>query len=226
MDPSSALVQVPLFAGLSAAELEHLSIGLRRRRYPKGRVIVRQGDPGTTLYIVEAGRVKVVLTSPKGQEAILNVIGPGDFFGDIALLDGQPRTADVIAVEESQLLLFGRDALVRAIEESPRLALGLLAALAGRLRRDVDLIEEASFLDVPARLARLLLRLAEASAARDGMVPRIPTPWTQTDLANMVGASRESVNRWLSFYEERRIIERRDGQLRVLKPDELQKRSE
>jgi CRP-like cAMP-binding protein len=226
MDPSLALAQVPIFAGLSAEELARLSSGVRRRRYPKGKVVVWQGDPGTTLYIVEVGRVKVVVTSPKGQEAILNVIGPGDFFGDIALLDGQPRTADVIAVEESELLLLERDILVRAIEESPRLALGLLAALAGRLRRDVDLLEEASFLDVAARLAKVLLRLANGATGREGVALSIPTRWTQAELASLVGATRESVNRWLRFYEERRIIGRRDGQIIVLKPHELQKRIE
>jgi CRP-like cAMP-binding protein len=226
MVPSLALAQVPLFAGLSAVELERLSIGLRRRHYPKGTVVVWRGEPGTTLYIIDVGRAKVVITSPKGQEAILNVLGPGDFFGDIALLDRHPRTADVIAVEDSHLLLLERDILVRAIEESPRLALGLLAALAGRLRYDVDLLEEASFLDVPARLAKVLLRLAEGSAGRDGMALSIPTRWTQTELAGLAGASRESVNRWLRFYEERRIIGYQHGQILVLRPDELRKRSE
>ena len=108
----------------------------------------------------------------------------------------------------------------------PRLALGLLAALAGRLRRDVDLIEEASFLDVPSRLAKVLLRLAEGAAGGDGMTRSIPTRWTQTELAALVGASRESVNRWIRFYEECRIIGNQDGHIVVLRPHELQKRVE
>lgn len=222
-DLASALARVPLFAGLQRAELERLSVGLRRKCYRKGRVIVWQGDPGTTLFLIESGRAKVVVTSTRGQEAILNVLGPGDFFGDIAILDGGPRTADVIAVEDSRLLLLERNVLVSAIEENPGLGLKLLAALAGRLRRDVELLEEASFMSVAARLARVLLRLADVPDEVDTGVYSIPTRWTQAELAALVSASRETVNRCLGELENRGIIRREGGQIVIMKPDELSK---
>src|SRR5215210_7566178 len=149
MDARSALAKVPLFAELRCEEFERLSADLRRRRYPKGAVIFWRGDPGSTLYIVESGWVKIVVTGQEGQEAVLAVLGPGKFFGDLALLDGRPRSADAVAAEECELWLLGRDALVRAIEAHPRLALALLAALAARLRYDVELLQDAAFLDVP-----------------------------------------------------------------------------
>lgn len=223
MDELSALAGVPLFADLEQAEIERLGAGLRRRQYTKGQAIVLRGDPGSTLYIVRSGLVKVVVTSPRGQQAILNVIGPGDFFGDIALFDGQPRTADVIALEQSELLLLERHALVAVIEESPRLALGLLAALANRLRRDVDLLEEAIFLDVSGRLARVLLRLADASSPASGQDVRIPLRLTQPELAGLAITTRESVNRLLGIYETNGIIRREDTEIVVTRRDQMEK---
>ena len=225
-DLITALARVPLFAGLEREELEGLSVSLRRRRYPKGTVILWRGDPGTTLYLIEFGYVKTTVTSPEGQEAILAVLGPGEFFGDLALLDGRPRSANIVVVEESQLLLLERDAFVKAIEGSPKLALGMLAALAGRLRYDVELLQEASFLDIPARLARVLLRLSDALDQPDGMTVRIPPQLTQTELAGMVGATRESTNKWLRFYEQQGVIRRDGAQITILRPEELRRRIE
>jgi CRP-like cAMP-binding protein len=220
------LAQVPLFAGLGPEELERLSADLRRRRYPKGAVIFWRGDPGATLYIVESGWIKIVVTGPEGQEAALGVLGPGKFFGDLALLDGRPRTADAVAVEDCRLWLLERDALVRAIEASPRLALALLAALASRVRYDVELLQDAAFLDVPGRLARLLLRLATASAQSTGATLTIAPHLTQADLAALIGATRESVNKWLQFYEQQGTIRRQGVRITVLRPEELRKRIE
>jgi CRP-like cAMP-binding protein len=223
MDPYSALAQVPLFAELQPVEIERLGANLRRRRYAKGEAVVLRGDPGTTLYVIESGRANVVITSPKGQEAILNVLGPGDFFGDIALLDGRPRTADVIAAETSRMLLLERSAFIRAIEESPRLALGLLAALAGRLRYDVDLLEEALLHDVPARLAKVLLRLSNPPSRSHDQAGPIPIRLTQTELAGLAGASRESVNRCLRLFEDSGIVHRNGRQIIVDRADELER---
>jgi CRP/FNR family cyclic AMP-dependent transcriptional regulator len=224
MDPYLALGQIPLFAELQREELERLSADVRRRRYAKGAVVVWRGDPGTTLYLIESGLVKIVLTSSEGQEAVLALLGPGEFFGDLTLLDGKPRSADAVAVEESGLLLLERDAFVRAIEEVPRLALGLLAALAGRLRYDVDLLQDAAFLDVSGRLARVLLRLATVPNQSEGATMTIPAHLTQAELAGLVGATRESVNKWLKFYEAQGVIRRRGARITVLRPEELRKR--
>src|ERR671937_3037557 len=105
MDSRAALAQVDLFWALTPEELESLHTRARRRRSPKGTVIFVEGDPGTSLYVIETGHVKIVLTSPEGKELVLAVRGPGEFFGDMALLDGQPRSADAIAAEDCHLLI-------------------------------------------------------------------------------------------------------------------------
>ncbi len=222
-DMFAALAKVPLFARLQPEEISRLAARMRRRTYRKNTAVVWQGDPGSTMFLIESGQVKVVMSSPRGQEAILKLLGEGDFFGDIALFDGQPRTADVVTIEESQLLLLEREALVSVIKDSPCLALGLLEALAGRLRYDVELMHVASFLDGPGRLAQVLLRLAGALRQSDGAPVTIPIRLTQTELAGLVGASRESVNRWLGEFEDRGYI-RRDGfRIAILKPNDLRK---
>jgi CRP/FNR family cyclic AMP-dependent transcriptional regulator len=224
MDPYAALAQIPLFAELPSGDLTRLGAGLRRRPYAKGAAIFRQGDAGTTLFLIESGWVKIVVTSPEGQEAVFSLLGPGDFFGDLALLDGKPRSADAVAAEESHLLLLERDAFVGAIEESPRLALGLLAALAGRLRYAVEMREDTSFLDVPGRLARILLRLATVPDQPAGATMAIPIRLTQAELAALVGATRESINKWLKVYEAQGVIRRGGARLTILRPEELRKR--
>jgi CRP-like cAMP-binding protein len=223
-DFSAALRKVPLFANLQQDEIQRLAARLRRRTFAKNSTIVWQGDAGTTLYLVEAGLMKVVIASSRGQEAVLKLLGPGDFFGDIALFDGQPRTADVVTLEASTLLLLERDALVEIIEDSPRLALGLLAALAGRLRYDVELMQGTSFLDGPGRLTKVLLQLSGVLDGSSAAPVTIPLRLTQTDLAGLVGASRESVNKWLRCFEDQGLIRRRGASITILRPDELRKR--
>ena len=154
------LRQVPLFAELSPQELGGLAAALRRRRYPRGAVIFLAGDPNAQLYLVEAGRVRIGLTSPEGKEVVLTVLGPGDFFGDLSLLDGEPTSADAVAQEDCRLLLLPRAAFLNFVEGQPRAATALLAVLSRRLRRNARLIQDAAFLDVPARLASALLQLA------------------------------------------------------------------
>ena len=105
MPEAAVLMQVPLFAAFAAKELEPLAASLRRRRYARGEAIFLQGDPGTSLCLIETGRVKLGFTSPEGREVLLDLLGPGDVFGELALLDGEPRSADAVAVEPTQLLL-------------------------------------------------------------------------------------------------------------------------
>jgi CRP-like cAMP-binding protein len=217
----SVLGQVPLFAELSADELAGLEACLRRRRCSKGEVIFLQGDPGTSLYIIESGRVKIVLTSPDGKEVILNILGPSDFFGDLALLDGEPRSADAVALEAGQLLLLQRDDFLGFVETNPGVATKLLAVLSRRLRRNAQLLQDAAFLDVPGRLARVILELAESEGQPGRPGVAISARLTQTELAGMIGASRESVNKWLGSYERRGLIRCERGLIIVLKPQAL-----
>jgi CRP-like cAMP-binding protein len=212
---STVLSKVPFFAGVPADELEKLASSLQRRTVRAGKAVFRQDDPGSSLYVIESGVVKVQRTSPEGKEVILTILGPGDFFGELALLDGEPRSADAVAKEDTALLVLERDDFLAFLDRAPAVATKLLAALSRRLRRTDQLVQDAAFLDVPARLARALLQLSESPEAATGL--------TQSELAAMVGASRESVNRWLQFYRRRGLIESASGSIRVLQPEELRR---
>ncbi len=218
------LAQMPLFAGLAADELDELATLFRPRRYGKGEVVFREGDPGTAFYVVEAGEVKLTLVSLDGKEVMLALLGPGGFFGELSLLDGEPRSADATARVDSLLLILDREDFLRLVEGRPQLARGLLAALSRRLRRTTEMVHDAGFLDVPGRLARALLQVSEAPArpGPDGIV-RSPQ-LTQVELAEMAGATRESINKWLGIYERLGLVERRKGLVTVLKPEELRRR--
>jgi CRP-like cAMP-binding protein len=214
---------VQLFAGLSIDELDELTSRLRPRRYARGETLFLEGDPGTSLCIIDKGRVKLGLTSAEGREIILDLLGPGDVFGELALLDGEPRSANAIAVEASDVLLLARDEFLHFLRQHPQASLVLLSTLSHWLRRLTTQMQDTAFLDVPARLARTILRLAEAEEAVHGkaVTPRL----TQTDLAGMVGTTRETLNKWLGFYEDQGLIRRDKHQIVVLRPDKLRGRT-
>ena len=221
----ATLSQVTLFDALTEDERQGLAACLRRRQYAKGQIIFVQGDPGTSLYLIETGRVKIVLTSDEGKERVIAILGPHDFFGELALLDGQPRSADAIAQEACQLRLLQRDDFLRYLETRPQVATKMLAVLSRRLRHTNQVIQEAAFLDVPARLARLLLELAsdQGQPVAGGAV--IAARLTQSELAGMIGATRESVNKWLGYYERHGLIRTHRGQITVLRPQGLRDHS-
>jgi CRP-like cAMP-binding protein len=224
MPAPAILERVPLFEGLAGAPLDALAGHLRRRRYAKGEVVFLRGDPGTNLCIVEEGGVKIVLTSAEGKEVVLAHLGAGDFFGELALLDGKPRSADAVALEPTTLLLLARDDFLRFVQERPAVAPALLAVLAQRLREDVLLVQDAAFLDVPARLARAVFRLIEARQGAAGLAPGAAIRVTQGELASLAGATRESVNKWIGFYERQGVLRHAGGRLTVLDPQKLQAR--
>lgn len=215
---ASVLARVPLFVGLPYAELAILASRLRQHRCGRGEVIFRQDDPGTSLYVIESGVVKVLRLSTEGREVILALLGPGDFFGELALLDGKPRSADAVAREPTDLLILDRKDFLEFLERFPPAALHLLEALSQRLRRTDQLVQDAAFLDVPGRLARMLLQLSESRPQGISL--------TQAELAAMVGATRESINKWLRFYQQRGYVGYEAGRLIVLRPEELQRHIE
>jgi CRP-like cAMP-binding protein len=220
----SVLAAVDLFAELSAEERAELAACLRRRRYRRGQVIFVRGDAGDSFYIVESGRVKIALTSPDGQELVLNLLGPADCFGELALLDGEPRSADAVAQEPTQLLLLRRDDFLHLLRRRPEAAIRLLALVTRWLRRLTQFAQDEAFLDVPARLARLLLELAEAHGRPAEAGIAIELRLTQADLAGMIGVTRRSVNKWLGFYARQGVIRHERGSLTVLRPDALRAR--
>lgn len=216
----SVLARVSLFADLEQDDLRKLAEQLRPRRYRRGETVFVTGDPGTSLCMVNAGRIKLALTSNEGREVILDMLGPGEVFGELALLDGEPRSADAIAVEPTELLLLQRDEFIRFLRAQPEAAITLLGVLSRRIRRDTQLVQDAAFLDVPARLARTILRLAEHDP--DGVLrtPRL----TQSDIAAAAGTTRETLNKWFGFFASQGLIEWVDSRVVVLDAERLSRR--
>jgi CRP-like cAMP-binding protein len=223
---TAILAQVGLFADLSQDELVGLAALMRPRPYAKDAVIYLRGDPGTAFYVVASGRVKIALTSPDGKELILRRLGPGGFHGELALLDDEPRSADAIATEASLLFVLQRDAFRQFLSNHADAATKLLGTVSQYLRRNADLIQDATFLDVPARLARVLLELASQPGSSDlppaGAV--IPDRMKQGELASLVGATRESINKWLGSFEKQGLISYEKGQITLVRPAGLKQR--
>lgn len=219
-----SLARVGLFEGLSQTELERLAALTKRRRSRKGLPIFREGDPGAALYIIESGEVKISVTSEDGKEFVLALLGPGDFFGDLALVDGEPHSADAVAREECSLLLLRREDFQRYLASRPEIAMHLLGVLSRRLRRNTTMLQEAAFLDVSARVASALLQLADLHGQPDGDGITIASQFSQTELAAMVGSSRESVNKWLRYYERIGLVRSAGRTLTILEPDQLRRR--
>src|SRR4030088_633185 len=188
------LAQVGLFAGLTPAELVGLAALMRPRPYAKDEVIYLRGDPGTAFYVIASGKVKIALTSPDGKELILRRIAPGGFHGELALLDDEPRSADAIATEPTVLLVLQRDAFRQFLADHPGVAAKLLGTVSQYLRRNADLIQDATFLDVPARLARILLELAGEPGATEQPAPGtgVPDRMKKGEPAPLVGGTPRS----------------------------------
>src|SRR5216684_7488172 len=162
------LSQVPLFAELATDRIHELAQIVRRRTYHRGETIFHKGDPGNGLYILTGGQVKIVLPSETGEEAVLAMLEPGEFFGELALFDGQPRSATVVAVQNTEVLVLHRDDFMSFVGRNPEVVSALFAALSRRLRDADEMIEDAIFLDVPGRLAKRLLDLAEKHGRPEG----------------------------------------------------------
>ena len=188
----------PLFSQCGDEALDELERRLRQRHFRRGEVIFHQGDPGDALHIVASGSVKIVLPSPEGDEAIIATLRPGDFFGELALLDGAPHSATVAAVENTETLTLPREVFLEMLGEHPSLRDALLKGLAAELRRLTGHVEELHFLDLAGRLAMRLVRLAEEEAPDVDGERSLDWPYTQSDLAAMIGGTRQSVNRLLS----------------------------
>ncbi len=194
-----ALRRCALFTAVDDPTLELCASSLRIRRYRKNETIFHQGDPGDSLYIIGSGSVKIVLPSPEGEEgAIIATLGRGDFFGELALLDGAPHSATAVAIEASEAMVLRRDRFDDLVETQPQLRRALFAGLVGELRRLTGHVEELHFLDLPGRLASRIVRLARETHPDETKEVRLDWPFTQSDLAAMIGGTRQTVNRLLA----------------------------
>src|SRR5690349_23393655 len=158
---STYLKQVHLFAGLSDDDIQELASVVKRRTFRSGEVIFHRDDPGQVLYVIKEGKVKISIVSPDGQEISLVVFGKGEYFGELALLDGEPRSADAIALEKVECYTLQRSDFHKAIMKNPKIAIQVLEVLSRRLRRTDKQVEDLIFLDVYGRVAKKLLELAD-----------------------------------------------------------------
>jgi CRP/FNR family cyclic AMP-dependent transcriptional regulator len=204
---AETLAGMPFFSGLDAASLDRVGRGMRTRRFRRGEVIFHQGDPGDALFIVMSGAIKIMLPSDTGEEAILATLRPGDVFGELALLDGAPRSATATAIEASETVILPRDQFRELLATEPAIRDALLASIAGELRRLTNHVEELHFLDITGRLASRLVRIAGDAGTRqaDGSI-RLRAPLTQGDLAAMIGCTRQSVNKLLGMFTDDGLI--------------------
>ncbi len=194
-----------LFEHAHADALADVAGRLRRRSFRRNEVIFHQGDPGDSLHVVNAGSVKILLPSSEGEEAIIATLRPGDFFGELSLLDGAPRSATAVALEPAETLELPRKAFMELLDNDTGLRDALLAGLAHELRRVTGQVEELHFLDLAGRLAMRLSRLARDADHTSDEV-HLDWPYTQSDLASMIGGTRQSVNKLLSELVDRGLV--------------------
>ncbi|HEX9268229.1 MAG TPA: Crp/Fnr family transcriptional regulator [Candidatus Limnocylindria bacterium] len=210
------LRRIPLFAKLTDAELGSLAERVRQKSFKRGDTIFRKDDPGRHLYLVLDGAVKIALPGEYGQEALVALLRSGEFFGELALLDRSPRSATATALEDSRCGLLAGDDFLSFVAAHPAATRAVLEALARTIRRLSDRVEDLIFLDVPSRVAKYLLDLAQAN----GQSPDsdLELTLTQDELAAFTGASRVSVNRVLGDLERRELISIRRRKIAIRDP--------
>ena len=220
---TSLLRGIPLFAELPESGLAELAAIAMTRHYGAGQYVFYQGDPGHALYVIVHGRVQVVLTSDDGGTVILAVLGSGEVFGELALIDGGPRSASVLVAEDAELLTVDRNTLLALLARQPMLLAALLASLGGLIRGLSDRVGDLMFLDLPQRVAKAIVHLVEATQADGKRV--VEMPMTQGELASMVGGSRQSVNQILQRFEQRDLLRREGSRITIMDLDALRQRA-
>ena len=216
---SELLKRVPLFEELSDDELDALSQVALLRTFPKDRVVIMAEEEGDSLFVIHDGQVKGSMVSEDGREVILSILGEGNFFGEMSLLDGHPRSANVTTTQETELLMVRRADFLRFIQKSPKTAIKLLSVLASRLRVTDRKIEGLALSDVTGRITQTLLQLADEQGVptQEGVV--IKDRPTHQDLANMSGTTRETVSRILRRLENQGYIVPRGRDLLIVGTD-------
>ena len=224
MEDAAFLARVPLFASLKPALLDELAGKLAPKSYRRGEVIFHQDDPGSAMHIVKSGQVKIATTSPEGEEVIMAILKDSDFFGELSLLDDKPRSANAIAMEATQTLILRRDDFVDMLSRHPEMVGAVLASLAERLRRTDQLLEDAVFLDLPARLSKRLLELAQKHGVKTDKGLEIDLRLTQQDLAAALGVTRVALNKHLGRLQDDDLISLESKRIIITRPEELRKR--
>lgn len=214
------LATVPLFRELDRVSVRGFAELTREQKFAKGAMIVSEGDPGDALFVVRSGEVKVLLIGEDGREVILNVLGVGDHFGELSLIDGRPRSAHVVSTLASSLLVLRRADFRRQVDQSPAVAWGLMIELSRRLRQADGTIGSLVLLDVPGRVAKVLLE-----HATPGEPATLVKQLTHQTIAHMIGASRETVSRAMAEFQEKGLITVQRRQVTIVNRTSLEARS-
>ena len=213
MDKISLLESVPIFSDLSKSDLTKISDRMTHRKFTKNQMILLEDDLGQTFFVIATGSVKITRLSDDGREVILAMLGEADFFGEMSLLDGDGRSANVVALEASEVLTLARNEFLDILEKYPKISISLLEELTSRLRKSDQQIESLSLSDVEQRIGITLIRLAEElGTIKQGSVKIKNLPFQQ-DIANMAGTSRETVSRTFKLLEEKGLLSRQGRQL-------------
>jgi len=207
MSRVSLLRSISLFSGLSDAELDALAGRLGKRTFGRGVIIFHKDSPGDTTYIIETGKVRIFALSESGQEISVRICGTGEVFGELSMLDGLPRSAGAMALEETRVLTLQREDYRELLEAYPHMAKGIIATLTARVRYTTQYAENLAFLDVEGRVAQRLLELANLYGVQAPAGVEIGMQLTQSDLASLVGATRERVNKVLAAFRNQGLIE-------------------
>ena len=219
------LAHAGLFQGVAPEAREALASALQYSDYTRGEAVFTEGEQGDTLFIVLTGKVKVGRRAADGRENMLSVMGPSDMFGELSLFDPGPRTATATVLTDARLASLAHSALRPWINDRPEIAEQLLRVLARRLRRTNDALADLIFTDVPGRVAKALLELAERFGTQEGEGVRVHHDLTQEELAQLVGASRETVNKALADFASRGWMRVDSRAVTILDADRLARRA-
>lgn len=222
--PDSPLSGVPFFASLGEDALQALEQACRRRVFPRGETLFYEEDPGSALYILQAGQVKIVRLAPDGEERILHLQGEGSCLGELSLIDSAPRSARAVALDRVEALVLYREPFLELLSRHPTVALAVMSELAGMVRRLSAQLQDLTALDVPGRLAKKLLELAATHGQTTPEGRHIPLPLTQQELAHMIGATRVAVNQALSAFRQQGLLTTDRSGITLHQPEKLNQR--
>ncbi|RZS41287.1 CRP-like cAMP-binding protein [Herbihabitans rhizosphaerae] len=219
------LARAGIFQGVEPAAAEALAQTLEAVEFPRGHVIFAEGEPGDRLYIIQQGKVKLGRKSPDGRENLLGIMGPADMFGELSIFDPGPRTSTATTVTEVKAVTMDRPALRQWIATRPEIAEQLLRVIARRLRRTNGMLADLIFTDVPGRVAKALLQLAQRFGSQEAGLLRVTHDLTQEEIAQYVGASRETVNKALADFAHRGWLRLEGKSVLILDPERLARRA-
>ena len=216
-----SLRSVPLFRDFDDAELQQVGQLVTARRFGKHKTIFREGDPGQAFYLILSGSVAVVRIAPDGRETILSILKEREFFGEMSIFDTSARAAGVRTLTEVEVGIIERDDFMALIDRNPRIGRLLVISLSERLRQANKLIAATTSQDIRSRLASLLLNLMQNFGEQVANGTRISLRLTNQEMANMIGTTRETVNRTLNRFWDERVIDMRTSHVVITEPDKL-----